>query len=391
MLTENLPKASYSSDLFALGRVVHYTMSFGSWEVFYPKIDINDINETVKMKYLVDSGLPLYQDDDVKSRPLARVMNALLRRDPASRASYSHILRIIDALDETDGSVEIETISDDDNADNILTEKRTLLGQYRLENPVGKGRFGLIWKAIDLETQLLVALKFSTEAEAFEREVNMLRTANEHPNIVTMIDVFERDQSSDHYPYYIIVMPVGEYSLQEHARFQRPFRLAKTKDIMQDIVSGIEALHSRDIIHCDLKPPNIVMFRGIDGIDRWKLVDFDSSVKLNEAVRRSTFDYCAPEVIKAYRKGNIPVATTAIDVFALGRILQWMASNEGCFWPGLDEAATDAEKENYLLKPGEIFIDEHDLAHRPTKNLVLSMLRKDPEQRLTIEVLKVSI
>ena len=85
------------------------------------------------------------------------------------------------------------------------------------------------------------------------------------------------------------------------------------------VLIGIEYVHRKQIVHCDLKPSNIVFF----GADlRWKLIDFDMARKANKYRATSfTAAYAAPEALKEfYREGNLPLARPSLDLWSFGII-----------------------------------------------------------------------
>lgn len=113
-----------------------------------------------------------------------------------------------------------------------------------------------------------------------------------------------------------------------------------------------------------------------------------NTLSVNSPVKKGTFDYCAPEVLIAYRQNQIPLAQTSMDMFSLGRVIQWMSSSDDVFWPGIPDMAANEEKEQFLLSDAEIRVEESQIEHQPTKNLVNSLINKNPEERLSTERIK---
>jgi serine/threonine protein kinase len=185
-------------------------------------------------------------------------------------------------------------------------------------------------------------------------------------------------------------MPLGIHTLHEHARFQRPLRIAKLKVIMEDIVDAMECLDKHHIVHCDLKPGNVMLFREHNQVERWKLIDFDSSAVVGDAVDRGTLEYCAPEVIAANATRQPIQAAHSMDMYALGRILLWLSSDSEHLWPDCSEHASDQDKQAFLQSESEFTITEQLVSHAPTRHVVVSLLRKNPMERMTLERLRAS-
>jgi serine/threonine protein kinase len=127
---------------------------------------------------------------------------------------------------------------------------------------IGEGTYGTVYRARDKETNLIVALKklrMKKEKGGFPltsiREIKILKSID-HPNIVSLLEV-----SVGRKPDSIFL--VFEYCEHDFAglldRLARPFTEAETKTIMLQLLSAVEHLHSRFIIHRDLKLSNLLL------------------------------------------------------------------------------------------------------------------------------------
>jgi Ser/Thr protein kinase RdoA (MazF antagonist) len=81
----------------------------------------------------------------------------------------------------------------------------------------------------------------------------------------------------DEFPDGLTVLPQGEKSLQDVFLFARPVKLVQLKVIVDMMVDALLALQQQNVVHCDMKPSNLVLFRDDYGIPLWKLIDFDSA------------------------------------------------------------------------------------------------------------------
>ncbi len=145
--------------------------------------------------------------------------------------------------------------------------------RYRLERKLGEGGMGEVWAASHTVTRRQVALKLlkvaaRSQHHRFVREARAA-SAVDHPNVVTVHDIFELD---DDMPVMVMELLVGE-SLQE--RLNRSAKLAVTElvDVMLPVVSAVGAAHALGIVHRDLKPDNIFI-ADVDGEVQVKVLDF---------------------------------------------------------------------------------------------------------------------
>ena len=75
-------------------------------------------------------------------------------------------------------------------------------------------------------------------------------------------------------------------------------------------------MHAEGVVHCDVKPSNVALFS--ESV-KWKLIDLDEAQKAEESrVRCFTPHYAAPEVLREYPEGDLPVAKPSVDIWSCG-------------------------------------------------------------------------
>ncbi len=151
------------------------------------------------------------------------------------------------------------------------------VGEYVVEDKLGQGGFGAVFKATHPVIGKLVALKvlmrkFSVDPEMVERFVAEARAVNQirHRNI---IDIFSFGQLADGRHYYAMEYLEGD-PLDALITRDGAMPLADALPILRSIARALDACHAKGIAHRDLKPANIFLAREPDG-DRYpKLLDF---------------------------------------------------------------------------------------------------------------------
>lgn len=192
---------------------------------------------------------------------------------------------------------------------------------YVLGEPLGKGASGVVYLASmeDASGIKQVVLKIVSEASKRKnalREVEVLQHLPLHKNLVRYIDSF---------PTKTGVCIVLEYVANtRNLTKYTPVNEVALLDVMYQLTDAVEALHSSQILHCDIKPENILMKDNIP-----ILIDFDSACLQNESygyakcgeTMRGTPYYIAPEVWVSTQR-----YTPAADIYSLGVTFYYLAS-----------------------------------------------------------------
>lgn len=194
------------------------------------------------------------------------------------------------------------------------------LAGYRLEERIGQGGMGVVYRAEHTVLQRKAALKLMppnlTENEAFRerfRHESRAAASLRHPNIVT---VYDAGAAGEH--LYIAMQFVEGTDLAKLLGGEGRLPLGRTLGILDQIASALDAAHAHDLVHRDVKPGNILVEPG----DRAYLTDFGLTkpLKAAEAFTATgqvvgTIHYVAPEQIKG---GSLDGRA---DVYALGCVL----------------------------------------------------------------------
>jgi serine/threonine protein kinase len=192
------------------------------------------------------------------------------------------------------------------------------VGRWRLENMLGEGGMGRVYRAVDAAgSQAAVKIVKAELARddifrrRFDREAKVAQRV-EHPHVVPVIEAGEQDGI----PYLAQVFIEGG-SLEDRIKRETRLPLADTVRICTAVASGLDAMHVQGLIHRDVKPANILL--GDDGTpfiaDFGLAKDRDASVLTQAGQALGSMDYMAPEQIR----GEEVSAQT--DVYALGCVM----------------------------------------------------------------------
>jgi serine/threonine protein kinase len=189
------------------------------------------------------------------------------------------------------------------------------LGAYRLEERLGEGGMGVVYRAIREPEGEEVALKvlraeLSADDTFRRRFVHEARAAGEvrHKHLVPITDAGEADGR----PYLAVAFVRGRTLEQRLAN--GPLPISDMVRVVAHVASGLDALHNAGIVHRDIKPSNVI----IDESGSANLTDFGLAkgraytVLTKPGMVMGTLDYIAPEMLRGAD------ATGASDIYALG-------------------------------------------------------------------------
>ncbi len=191
-------------------------------------------------------------------------------------------------------------------------------GPFRLEEELGAGGMGVVYRGVHRDTGQDVALKMLAEEQAleaskrraFHREVEA-QAGLVHPNIVYLFDYGETDGEA---PF--VAMERAQFSLGERMPFER---WSDVREALGAVISGLAHAHSRGVIHRDLKPENVLCFEG----GQMKLADFGLAHPMESAPLRSQDElsgmagtplYMPPEQLRGQWRRYGPWT----DIYSLG-------------------------------------------------------------------------
>ena len=225
---------------------------------------------------------------------------------------------------------------------------KPVLKRYEAGQKLGKGAYGIVWKAVDKKSKETVALKKifdafqnATDAQRTYREVIFLLQMGQHENIVQLHDVMKADNDKDLY----LVFEYMETDL--HAVIRASILEDVHKQyILYQTFKALKYMHSAQLVHRDLKPSNLLL----NSECLMKVCDFGLARSLLEyrpetGTSSSDTDVAAAEspimtdyvATRWYRAPEILAGSnsyaTAVDLWSLGCIFGEMLGGKPVF-PG---------------------------------------------------------
>ncbi len=248
------------------------------------------------------------------------------------------------------------------------------LGSYRLDELLGEGGMGLVFKATRESDGAVVALKVMrfeliedpVFGRRFEQEARAAAEVSE-PHLVPVLEAGQADGRR-----FLASKYIDGKTLDEMLD-DGPLDLADTAKYTQHVAAGLQALHEAGIVHRDLKPSNII----IDSSGTAMLTDFGLAkgraytVLTKPGQVMGTLDYLAPELIKGEQ------ASPATDIYALGCTVYECVAGQPPF----------ADKEGiqvglaHVAEPPPPLSEFRDDLSPDFAAAVLSALAKDPAER----------
>ncbi len=200
-----------------------------------------------------------------------------------------------------------------------------VLGEFRIEEVLGQGGFGITYRATELATDYSVVIKenyptsfayrdsmsgelrpmhkcegsYNWALESFEKEARTLRRLPMHTNLVRVTGVFRALNTA-----YIVMEPIAGANLAELYPMGHTMEPELLMSILRKLLSALEPLHGQGIIHRDIKPGNIMLTPAGEPV----LIDFGAARPVqgtHTATQIGTMGYAPPEQMDFADDGQV--------------------------------------------------------------------------------------
>ena len=232
---------------------------------------------------------------------------------------------------------------------------RQLVGKYRIRKRIATGGFAVVYRAQDTVEGVDVALKIPHRhlmsallRDSVKREARLVARLD-HPNVLPLKNAtFINDD-------LVIATPLGGGTLTDRLKKRLGPKLAL--DYCEQALEGLAYAHEQKIIHCDIKPDNMILFEG----NRLRISDFGIA-KIAQHTRSidgagtGTVGFLAPE--QALGKPSL-----RSDVFAMGLVMHRLFAGTVPEWP-FDWPAAGNDRFKRVASPSLIALVKKSLSLR---------------------------
>lgn len=266
---------------------------------------------------------------------------------------------------------------------------RKHVNEYILLGGIGKGSFGKVKLALSTADKRFYAVKIisnvkknGVSSSMSNPEEQAVLKKLDHPNIVRHKDVLF-DPERDGYVVAVEYMARGVVMDSSKLEGVKPLSEDGVREIMRDVVAGLEYLHHQRIAHRDIKPDNLL--RCGDGTVKLsdfgeaRMYDVTSEDPRAKSVAPGTPAFIAPELCMSERSPKAPPESYAADIWSLGASLFYMVYGRAPFL-----AKSVFEIYECICTQRLIFPDQPKVS-RKLKDLIKKMLLKEPKNRATLE------
>jgi len=253
------------------------------------------------------------------------------------------------------------------------------IGKYLIKKTIGRGSFGKVKLGIYLPNKEKVAIKILDKKRITEKD-DLIRIKREfemlskfdHPNIILIAEIFETKER-----YYSVMEYCENGELFNYIVKNRYLSEEEASFFFYQLICGLEYIHSLGIVHRDLKPENLLLTKN----NLLKIIDFGLS-HYHDANPDCLLEtpcgspcYASPEMVSGFRYDGYK-----IDIWSSGVILFAMLCGYLPF----------EHKNNKILfqKILECKVKLPNHLSEDSKDLILKILVKDPNKRISIEQIK---
>ncbi|KAM8858183.1 LOW QUALITY PROTEIN: myosin light chain kinase, smooth muscle-like [Synchiropus picturatus] len=283
-------------------------------------------------------------------------------------------------LDDGENQEEAEEEEDDSEKEpdyrdvHIRTDVK-LKELYNVEERLGTGKFGQVFRLVEKSTKKVWAGKFikaisAKDKENVRQEIAIMNLLH-HPKLVQCVDAFEGKSDI----VMVLEMISGGELFERIIDEDFDFTEREVIKYMLQIIEGVAFIHQQGVVHLDLKPENIMCVNKTG--TRIKLIDFGLARRLESAgtlkVLFGTPEFVAPEVIN-YESISYPTDMWSIGVICyilLSGLSPFMGDNDNETLSNVTSATWDFEDEAF------------DEISDNAKDFISNLLKKDMKTRLT--------
>jgi len=252
---------------------------------------------------------------------------------------------------------------------------KILNNRYKIIKEIGRGGMAIVYSARDTLLERRVAIKmlrpeYKSDDEfidKFRQEARAVARLS-HPNVVSIYDIVVDEER-----IYLVMEIVEGKTLKDIIKERKKLSIAESLEIARQIAAALSVAHGNQIVHCDIKPHNIIL----NDDHEVKVTDFgiaravsNSTVRVTETVVGSAH-YFSPEQAKG---GEIKAYS---DIYSLGVVLYEMTTGE---LPFHGESPISVALKHIQQQPVEAAKINKDIPEE-VNDLIMKAIAKDPADR----------
>lgn len=263
----------------------------------------------------------------------------------------------------------------------------TRVDRYEIVKPIGTGGMGTVYKAIDRERDLTVAIKVldrrydldkkRRKRDHLGREILIAASLNHETIVRYHKEIIEQEDRNGHVRRCLLMEYVDGYDLRKHIR-DRDLSFSKMITVTEQLCTGLDFLHQQGIVHRDIKPGNFMLTR-----DQTQIKIFDFGLSKSSANWRTrwmkegggTRAYMPPEQLSnKYAKLD-----RRSDIFSFGVTLyELFAGQHPCTGSNAREIQKQIVSSRFRFEPPS----KHNPECPPSLDqIILKCLRRKPKYR----------
>ncbi|GFS00827.1 titin [Elysia marginata] len=254
--------------------------------------------------------------------------------------------------------------------------KGDVLGKYIICEELGRGAFGVVYRAVERATGKNWAAKFihcrPQDKDNIRHEIDVMNSLH-HPKLLQLHEAF--DQRGE--MVMILELLSGGELFDRLVEEDYTLTEADCVTYMRQICQGVQHMHHNNILHLDLKPENVMcVTRETNDI---KIIDFGLAQRLEEGkqvkVLFGTAEFCAPEIV------NYEAVSFSTDMWSVGVLSYVLLSGYSPF------AGDDNHQTFQFVNQADYDFDDEvwERVSADAKDFIQRLLIKDKKQRMTID------
>lgn len=244
--------------------------------------------------------------------------------------------------------------------------------EFTSEEPIGHGTYSICMKCKHIKTHKTYAVKILKSSHNAKTEIDALEMCRGHSNIVELIEVITDDEYT-----YIVTEYLEGPELFAYVQ-KNPLSETEARHLFKEIVKAVQHMHSKRIVHRDLKLENILFTH--ESTSTLKLIDFGFATRISKRLDTTcyTLEYAAPEIL-SNKKYN-----EACDLWSLGAILYALLCGHTPF-QRRNESHDDHDIRE-RIKRGALDTDSSawQSLNKSAKDLIRSLLTVCPSKRMKL-------